>query len=93
MKTERKLDLEFCVAGATDTVPRRSPPAAPCCVKNPVGLGDSSAGKVLACKCKRRDLGAETRVKSGVWKFVNASSQGVETGGSLGSLAASLIWR
>lgn len=61
--------------------------------KNPVGLGDSSAGKVLACKCKRRDLGAEIRVKSGVWKFVNASSQGVETGGSLGSLAASLTWR
>lgn len=24
--------------------------------ENPVGLGDSSAGKVLACKCKRRDL-------------------------------------
>lgn len=61
--------------------------------KNPVGLGDSSAGKVLACKCKHGDLRAETRVKSGVWRFVNASSQGVETGGSLGSLAPSLTWR
>lgn len=48
---------------------------------------------VLACKCKRRGLRAETPVKTGVWKFVNASSQEVKTGGSLGSLAASLTWR